>query len=415
MIENKVYHISKAQFGDQALIDVITQVVGPSALRWYIAQVSSEEITIEAMLYDKVVTDGRYSATPRYHPGKGVVLHIVPTGVGCRIGGYAGDAAPVTSLLASAVDYLITNPNAVNASDFINLDPNVIYADGYKIDLFMQGLVDLYLPYGNRIGVIIEKSEEWKLDAVFNVINAVRAVHGVEIVDCAITEGPVGGRCVRNRSGAFVGTVDHPEAILAACERLVKKGATAIAITTNLQDLPPGEYSQHFSGECPNPVGGVEAVISYLVANRYRLPVAHAPLFNMKDLDLRHPVVDARGAGEIVSASGLACILVGLQRAPQVQAETCIAVRDIVNIRNLLAVVAPANCLGGVPVLCAHKRRVPVIAVKDNETILDVTSAKLGLQVIEVSNYAEAAGVILAIKRGLCLESLTRPLKTMRY
>jgi hypothetical protein len=415
MIKNETCRIQKAELVDRPLLDVIRQVVGPRALRWYIAEVSDKEITLEFTQYDEAVPDEGDGAGQRHYPGRAGVLHIVPTGVGCRIGGYAGDAAPVTSLLAQTVDYLITNPNAVNASDFINLDPNVVYTDGYRIDSFVQGQVDLYLPYKNRVGVVIEQSDEWKLDVVFNVINAVRAVHGVDIVGCEVTEQLVGSRCVRNDSGAFVGTVDRPDVILAACERLIKKGATAIALTTNVQDLPLDGYAQHFAGEYPNPVGGVEAVISYLVANRCHLPVAHAPLLNMKEMNLNHPVVDARGAGEMVSASGLACALVGLRQAPQVRAEVAVSVRDILSVRNLIAVVAPASCLGGAPVLSAQQQGVPVIAVRENATILDVTASKLGLDVIQVDNYAEAAGVILALKRGLNLESLARPLRTMRY
>jgi hypothetical protein len=415
MIENKTYRIERTELGDRLTLEAIKRVIGPKALRWYVARASAQEITVEATLYAEMAPGVVEETSQCCYAGKTVVLHVVPTGVGCRIGGYAGDAAPVTSLLASTVDYLITNPNAVNASDFINLDPNVVYTDGYGIDWFMQGQGDLYMPYGNRVGVIIERSDESKLDVVFNVINAVRAVHGVDIAGCEVTAGPVGSRCVRNGSGAFVGTVDHPEMLLAACDRLVAQGATAIAITTSVQDLPLDGYAQHFAGEYPNPVGGTEAVISYLVANHYRLPVAHAPLLNMKQIDLRHPVVDARGAGEMVSVSGLACTLVGLRQAPQMALKTAGAVKDILNLHNLLAVVMPASCLGGVPALSAQQWRVPVIAVQDNHTILEVTAAKLGLNAVEVSSYAEAAGVILALKRGLSLESLTRPLKTIRY
>jgi hypothetical protein len=417
MIENRLYRIKQPEIpGAASLPEIIQKMIGPTALRWYIAQVNSKEVIVEATFYDEAFSDWGDAVTRRRSPGKSAVLHIVPTGVGCRIGGYAGDAAPVTSLLAGAVDYLITNPNAVNASNFMNLDSNVIYTDGYNIDLFCQERVELHVPYANRIGLVIEQSEDWKLDVIFNVVNAVRAVHGVNIVDYVITDGPVGSRCLQNSSGAFVGTVDHPNVILAACDQLIKKGANAIAITTNVQDLPLDNYAQHFAGEYPNPVGGVEAVISYLIANRYRIPVAHAPLLNVKQLDLRHPIVDARGAGEMVSASGLACILMGLRRAPQVRAEMAGPVMEIVNVHNLLAVVAPASCLGGVPVLQAQRRGLPVIAVRGNETILRVSAEKLGLTtVIEVNSYAEAAGVIMAIKKGISLESLTRPLKTMRY
>ena len=44
-------------------------------------------------------------------------LLIVPTGIGAEIGGHAGDAMPVTQLLAETCDTLVTHPNVVNASD----------------------------------------------------------------------------------------------------------------------------------------------------------------------------------------------------------------------------------------------------------------------------------------------------------
>ena len=44
-------------------------------------------------------------------PDKFTTVLIVPTGVGAEIGGHAGDATPVASLLASVSDSLITHPN----------------------------------------------------------------------------------------------------------------------------------------------------------------------------------------------------------------------------------------------------------------------------------------------------------------
>ena len=42
---------------------------------------------------------------------------IVPTGVGAEIGGHAGDATPVATLMSSICDLLITHPNVLNGSD----------------------------------------------------------------------------------------------------------------------------------------------------------------------------------------------------------------------------------------------------------------------------------------------------------
>ena len=417
MLRNSQYIIKKSEIATvESLPEVIRKLVGNDALRWYIGQINKDEIVVEVTICDEELSQFGEGVEGRYYPGKSVVLSIIPTGIGCNIGGYAGDAAPITNLLASVADYLITNPNAVNASNFISLGSNVIYTEGSSIDLFSQGLVDLYLPYSNRIGLLIEKTDDWKLDIIFNIVNAVRAIHGINIVAHVITEQPIGSRCCINKSGAFVGTIDNPGILFEACDELIKKGANAIAITTNVQDLPFDNYAKHFAGEYPNPIGGVEAVISYLITNRFQIPAAHAPLLNVKQLDLMHNIVDARGAGEMASVSGLACILVGLRRAPQLRPQPNNRVADIININNLVAVVTPASCLGGVPVLYAQKYGVPVIAVQENHTILDITQPKLQLNnVIEVRSYAEAAGVMLALQRGINLESISRPLKTLRY
>ncbi len=417
MIQNKQYTLKKPELASFTSIpDVIKELTGHYVLRWCICKVTDEELVIEATTYDGELGRFAIGASDRHYPGKRVVVSIIPTGVGCDIGGYAGDAAPITSMLAAATDYLITNPNAVNASNFINLESNVVYTEGSSIDLFCQGSVDFHLPYTNRVGLIIDKVPDQSLDVIFNVLNAVRAIHGVDVRDYVITERPIGGRCVWNKSGIFVGTVDNPDVLFGACDELIAKGVNAIAVASTIQDLPLNIYADHFAGKYPNPIGGTEAIISYLITRRYQMPSAHAPLINVKQLELEHNIVDARGAGEMSSTSGLACILIGLRRAPQLGPRANSRVADVINLNNLLAVVAPAGCLGGVPALYAQAYGVPVIAVRQNRTILDVTKSKLGLQnVIEAETYAEAAGILLALQRGINLESIVRPLQTLRY
>lgn len=418
MIKNSRFRIKRSEVsGPEALPELTRGLLGKNTLRWYIAQATEDELTIEATTFDGGLSRFGDSADRRFYPGRRAVLNIIPTGIGCSIGGYAGDAGPVTDLLASTADYLITNPNAVNASDFIALaSGNIVYTEGSCIDLYCRGVVDLFIPYSNSLGVVIERTSDSQLDVVFNIMNAVRAVHGVPIVDYVITDQPIGGRCVENDSGAFVGTVDNPDVLFDACERLVKKGANAIAITSDIQDLPLDSYAKHFAGESPNPIGGVEAIISYLVTNRYRLPAAHAPLTNLRQLDLTDRVVDARGAAEISSESGFACILVGLKKAPQIRPDSGARIADVVNIHNLVAVVAPSGALGGIPAIYAQSYGIPVIAVRENETILDVTQARLQLKnVVTVQSYLEAAGALIGLMKGIDLESLTRPLKTIRY
>ncbi|HEX8088373.1 MAG TPA: DUF3326 domain-containing protein, partial [Blastocatellia bacterium] len=321
MIENRQYRIRTSDLeGTKSLAEVVEDMIGPNALRWYVGQVIDDEILVEATISPEEVNRFNHSISNSFYPGKCVALSVIPTGVACDIGGYAGDAAPITNLLASSVDYLVTNPNALNASDFIGLDNgNVVYADGFSIDLFSRGAADLYLPYSNKVGLIIENTERKNLDTVFNILNTVRAVHGVNVSDYVITDRPIGGRCVKNKSGAITGVIDNPEVLFEACDKLTGAGVDAIAVTSDIQALSFEDYAKHFDGRHPNPVGGVEAIISYSITERYRIPSAHAPLINLKAMELLHRVVDCRGAGEMASASGLACILIGLKRAPQIR------------------------------------------------------------------------------------------------
>ena len=50
-----------------------------------------------------------------------------------------------------------------------------------------------------------------------------------------------------------------------------------------------------------------------------------------------------------------------------------------------------------------------MIAVTGNACLLQVNGAALGLEVINAANYAEAAGVVLALREGLDPASLRRP------
>lgn len=83
----------------------------------------------------------------------------------------------------------------------------------------------------------------------------------------------------------------------------------------------------------------------------------------------------------------------------------------LVTLNSVGAVVMPASCLGGIPALAAEYSDIPLIAVEENGTLLSVTNEGMRMRnVIHVKSYLEAAGVILALERGLSLESLRRPI-----
>lgn len=74
----------------------------------------------------------------------------------------------------------------------------------------------------------------------------------------------------------------------------------------------------------------------------------------------------------------------------------------------------PFDCLGNIPVLSCSKNGIPIIGVKENSTIQSLEASSLGLtNFLEVDNYLEAAGVLSALKAGLSIESLRRPISSV--
>ena len=72
---------------------------------------------------------------------------------------------------------------------------------------------------------------------------------------------------------------------------------------------------------------------------------------------------------------------------------------------------AHRGALGGEAVLACLERRVPVISVI-NPSLLSVTAEALEIRsgVQPAASYAEAAGLVLALREGLAPASLGRPL-----
>ena len=140
---------------------------------------------------------------------------------------------------------------------------------------------------------------------------------------------------------------------------------------------------------------------------------AHAPALAPLPLD---PALDPRAAAEELGYTFLPCVLIGLSRAPDLVplAGEPVAASTLLRASDLGAVVAPAGALGGAAVLACAARGVPLIAVASNRCLLDVNAAALGLQVLEAASYAEAAGLVLALREGLDPASLRRPFERLR-
>jgi hypothetical protein len=125
------------------------------------------------------------------------------------------------------------------------------------------------------------------------------------------------------------------------------------------------------------------------------------------------PQLDPRAAGEELGYTFLACVLVGLSRAPDVVLDGFRA--GDLSVDQLGAVVVPDGALGGEAVLACLERNVPLITVA-NSSVLSVTAELLGLggTLLSARNYAEAAGFVLALREGVSPASLDRPLPPLQ-
>ena len=286
---------------------------------------------------------------------------IVPTGIGASIGGFAGDASVWARKLAQRYR-LIVNPNVVNAACFSGITDNMLYVEGYSLDEFFKGNIKLKPSNNNKIGIIFDKAITPEvLNVHINTINAVETVYGLNIIGYEITDETAGVEFFIETSGASTGNVKNLLTIKNAAEKLILKGAEAIAIVCRFPDEQGDDYA---NGIGVDPVGGVEAIISHYISKEFKIPCAHAPAFDSIEIDTK--IVDKRCAAEYITPTFLPCILLGLNQAPLLS-DSGISVDDL----DFLAV--PYNSIGSIPVLEMAKRGKKIFAVKENKTVLNVT------------------------------------------
>lgn len=365
-------------------------------------------------------------------------LLVIPTGVGCVVGGYAGDGLPAARLLAAASGCLITHPNVMNGASLYWSDRRIHYVEGWALDRFAAAELALAPVAGRRVGLLLDAGIEPELRArQLQAAEACRATLGLSIGPVVTTEVPLGVGLSLGPSGSSWGSLERPDALLRAGEKLVAAGATAIAAVARFPEDPESEALVAYrAGSGVDALAGAEAVISHLLVRHLGIPCAHAPALAPLPLD---PDLDPRAAAEELGHTFLPCVLVGLSRAPDLlplgpgdvtaggwpgRPERWPAVRfgsgqeltragGLLEASSLGAVVAPAGALGGEAVLACAARGVPLIAVAGNTCLLQVSGEALGLEVISANSYAEAAGLVLALREGLDPAILRRPLRRL--
>jgi hypothetical protein len=337
-------------------------------------------------------------------------LLVIPTGIGCAVGGFAGDGLPAARLLAAASGCLITHPNVMNGAALYWSDPRIHYVEGWSLDRFAAGELLLQPVRQQRVGLLLDAGIEPELrQRHLQVADGCRATLGLNIGPVVTTDVPLEVSLSLGASGVSWGQLRRPDVLLRAGEQLKAAGATAIAVVARFPDDPESEaLAAYRQGSGVDALAGAEAVISHLLSRELGLPCAHAPALSLLPLD---PELDPRAAGEELGFTFLPCVLVGLSRAPSLLPATAssAAGASVLEIDAVGAVIAPAAALGGSAVLACAERGIPVIAV-DNPCLLNVTAEALGLEVLPAASYSEAAGLVLALREGIAPVALQRPL-----
>ncbi|MEB3265642.1 MAG: DUF3326 domain-containing protein [Cyanobacteriota bacterium] len=325
-------------------------------------------------------------------------LLLIPTGIGCAQGGYAGDGLPAARVLAAASGCLITHPNVMNAASLYWSDRRIQYVEGWALDRFAAAELALAPRPRQRIGVLLDRGIEPELMLRHRqVIDACRASLGLTIGPVVTTDQALGVHLALGESGSSWGTIEQPGALLRAGDQLVAAGATAIAVVARFPDDPTSPaLAAYRSGGGVDALAGAEAVISHLLVRHLGLPCAHAPALQPLPPD---PLLDPRAAAEELGHTFLPCVLVGLSRAPDLRPEPAQGT-SLLHGDDLGAVVVPAGAMGGAAVLACAQRGIPLIAVA-NPCLLAVGADDLGLEVLPARSYAEAAGLVSALREGL--------------
>ncbi len=321
------------------------------------------------------------------------VAFIIPTGLGCAIGGHAGDATPAAKLIAETCDKLILHPNVVNASDINEMPANALYVEGSILDRFLEGSIELREVASNK--VLVAVSPPVKPETI-NAVNAARTTIGMDAEIVKLNIPLVMDGWVED--GIATGSTAGVDELIEQVSGL-SFDALAIASTIHVPTQVSLDYFRS-DGQAVNPWGGIEARVSRQVADALDKPVAHAPiesddtkgdpeLFEL----LYQEVVDPRVAAEVCSSCYIHCVLKGLHKAPRIGLGIS---RDSVS-----CLVSPAGCIGR-PHRACFDAGIPVIAVEENTTATQDRDDRI----IYVVNYLEAAGLIMSMRAGVHPESV---------
>lgn len=328
------------------------------------------------------------------------VVMIIPTGLGCEIGGHAGDANPAAKLLGAVCDNLILHPNVVNASDINEMPGNALYVEGSILDKFLKDEYNLKKIHFNKILLAVNKPVS---NQIVNAAGAARVTLGADI-EIVEVDPPLIMKGFINESGAADGEIKGLSEFI---DVVTKYDFDALAINThiNIDKEVALNYLNHGG---VNPWGGVEAKLSKRVATILCKPTAHAPCGDT--LPDYNEVVDLRMSAELISTCYIHCVLKGLHKAPRIT--SMVSSETVLNVRNIDFLISPYGCYGQPHAAC-EENDIPIIVVDNNKCAV-FNNLFYEMKYIPVANYIEAAGVISCYKAGIDFKSVLRPLDVIK-
>lgn len=155
-------------------------------------------------------------------------------------------------------------------------------------------------------------------------------------------------------------------------------------------------------------------MLTHSISMLFNIPSAHAPMAeDMEEANSLFGIVDPRMSAEAVSTCFLYCVLKGLHRSPRIVTDRMVFSHPgVLTAADVSCLVIPNKCVG-LPTLAALEQGIPVIAVRENKNQMENELEKLPFgpgKLFIVENYLEAVGVMTALKAGVAVSSVRRPL-----
>jgi hypothetical protein len=263
--------------------------------------------------------------------------------------------------------------------------------------------------------LVIDKHSDSRIsDFAINAASAGRAALGMDCPKVIKMDSPMKMQAEYSDSGSAVGRVEGLERLCGVLEKH-RSEYDAVALASVI-DVPTAFHTEYFNqrGKMVNPWGGVEAMLSHAVSMLFGVPAAHAPMFESVEIaNLDVGIVDPRMAAEAISACFLHCVLKGLHKSPRIVSDySAFGQNGVISASDISCLIIPDKCVG-LPTLAAMEQGIPVIAVRENKNCMENDLEELGFgkdKLFIVDNYLEAVGVMTALKAGVALSSVRRPL-----